>query len=481
MSRAAKSPVLALLRPAPGLADAVRTALTEVWTGEVREVASRPGSAALVVLAAETVPELFAALEPDPGRVPVLGVVALGARAARAQPLAAPLAWIVGTDELSPAFLGLSLRYALEVGTRWRLSDQVGALQPLANLGSSAAVASHELANVLTGLLLDVETARQRSMLAARENPRLAELDHALGDVLEGSRLLARIASDLSRVARPAGRITPLDPAELVDTARRLCGDVLRGVAFTAVVVRPCEVRADERRLTQVLVNLVRNAAQALAGRPSPQIRVELDRVGAHGVLRVADNGPGLPRVVRERLFQPWTTTRPSGTGLGLSVSRRYTTEMGGTLEWVPTDVGAVFEIRLPLGDVVRPTLVPDLLVHGARVLVVDDAEVVRRSLARTLRTVGTVDTAHDLAGALALVSRNRYDVLIVDMNLPDGNGRAMWELADPWTREHMVFLSGDYTAEEETWLEERRIPFAVKPIGGEEVRQLVSRLAGRS
>ncbi len=471
--------LLAIVRPPGGFGDDAVSALGQVWTSELRVVDEVPRTAALVVVCGAD-----AAAVADEARrrglgAPVLGVAAQGARRARAAGLAPPLCWIVGLDELEPRYLGLSVRFALEVAARWRMAEQVHVLQPAADLGAAATVVSHEMNNVLTSVLLDAELLRIRMAASLRDFPRLAELDLLASDVYDGTRYLARVAADLSRVSRPTGRPTVVDPAALADTARRLCGEALRGVQVDVVITRPCDVRADEGRLTQVVVNLLRNAAQAMEGRPDAQVRVTIDSAGDEGTLRVADNGPGLAPWVREHLFEPWTTTRATGTGLGLALSRRFVSEMGGTLAWIPSDSGATFEVRLPRADAARPTLVPDYGTEPTRVLVVDDAELVRRSLSRSLGTLGSVDSASDLRSALVAVAAERYDAVLVDMNLTDGSGMRLWE-ESPAIRGRVAFLAGNYTAEEQGWLEERNIPHALKPLGAEEVRQLVFGLVER-
>lgn len=95
----------------------------------------------------------------------------------------------------------------------------------------------------------------------------------------------------------------------------------------------------------QIVVNLVRNAIEALEGTPDARVVV---RSASGPVLEVEDNGPGLPPDVAARLFQPWVTTKGcQGTGLGLYLTRELARELGGDVELAESQTGARFVVRL--------------------------------------------------------------------------------------------------------------------------------------
>jgi two-component system sensor kinase FixL len=98
-----------------------------------------------------------------------------------------------------------------------------------------------------------------------------------------------------------------------------------------------------------VLVNLVRNAAEAMAPCPDPRVVLSTRRSGADVEIAVADTGPGLTDAVRERLFQPFVTTKEGGMGVGLSLCRSIVDAHGGRI-WAesPPAGGAVFRFTLP-------------------------------------------------------------------------------------------------------------------------------------
>ena len=100
-------------------------------------------------------------------------------------------------------------------------------------------------------------------------------------------------------------------------------GGTEHSAAFLDEVSPDLEVDADPEQLFRILLNLMRNAGETLRGNPAGQIRVTAGREGRHVSVEVADNGPGIPEKVRERLFQPFAgTARPGRTGLGLVISR---------------------------------------------------------------------------------------------------------------------------------------------------------------
>lgn len=118
-----------------------------------------------------------------------------------------------------------------------------------------------------------------------------------------------------------------------------------------AGVVRP--IAMPKRDLQMVLLTLIRNAKESIGWRDDAKIVVAASRAGDHVLIRVEDNGPGIPPSVRDRIFQPFFTTRPEEhLGIGLSAARSLVERFGGTLDTVykPEDShGALFVVEVPL------------------------------------------------------------------------------------------------------------------------------------
>ena len=164
--------------------------------------------------------------------------------------------------------------------------------------------------------------------------------------MLEEVERLKRIVDEFSQFARlPRPELKALQLDELVGQLMTLYAPH-DGVSFDTQLA-PATAHADRDQLTQVLVNLVKNAEEAMAGR-SGKISV---RVVAGEELRVEveDEGPGIPPELRDRLFEPYVTTKEHGTGLGLAIARRIVEEHPGRLELhAGSSGGALFRVVLP-------------------------------------------------------------------------------------------------------------------------------------
>jgi signal transduction histidine kinase len=205
-----------------------------------------------------------------------------------------------------------------------------------------AAGVAHEIRNPLGIIRGAVELVRERAgpKLGPRDQERLADV---LGEV-ERLRRLTEDFLDLS-AARPL-ETSLVDLAALADEAARGSRTLHPELDVWVSIAAP-PVRADPRRLRQVFANLLSNAAQAGARR----VEIRGASRGDHVGIILADDGPGIPLDLRERLFDAFATGRVGGTGLGLAVSRQLVEQHGGTLELAgASDPGTVFELSLPLG-----------------------------------------------------------------------------------------------------------------------------------
>jgi signal transduction histidine kinase len=121
------------------------------------------------------------------------------------------------------------------------------------------------------------------------------------------------------------------------------------------------QVRGDPLRLRQVIHNLVKNALEAMEGRPDGRIEVSTSRPDDPDMdvvqLKVADNGPGFDPEVRERLFEPYVTSKSRGTGLGLAIVKKIIEEHGGMIAAENTGSGALIRIRLPVWQAAQPAV----------------------------------------------------------------------------------------------------------------------------
>jgi two-component system nitrogen regulation sensor histidine kinase NtrY len=215
---------------------------------------------------------------------------------------------------------------------------------------------AHEIKNPLAPIRAAVETLRR---LHARDDPAFdGYFDEATRTVLDEVARITNIVGEFTRFARlPPPNPAPLD---LVDTVRKVVGLHSSGSAAIELSTAACpQVVADQDQIVQVVTNLLQNALDACSTVAHPRLRVEVRPEGTESVvIRLTDNGPGVAPEMRDRLFEPYATTKAAGTGLGLAIVHRIVVEHAGeiTYEDAPGG-GAEFCVALPVRG---PTLLPE-------------------------------------------------------------------------------------------------------------------------
>lgn len=203
---------------------------------------------------------------------------------------------------------------------------------------------AHQLGTPLSSLGGWIELLRDR------ENDRLTEhaLDHMTGDLER----LGRVAHRFERIGRPPHR----EPVDLTQVAAQVAAYFrarVPSLAHSVVIDTKLEdggamIPGDPVLLEWALEALIKNAIDALAGRGG-RVQVTVERTPESARVVVADDGPGVPRDLRRKVFDAGFSTKQGGWGLGLALTRRIVTEShGGTIELLPTDRGATFEITFP-------------------------------------------------------------------------------------------------------------------------------------
>lgn len=223
----------------------------------------------------------------------------------------------------------------------------------LAALGEAVAKINHDLRNMLTS----AQMASER--LAGSDDPMVAQALPRLERALGRAAALSRNVLAYGKSEEPAPQTTRIALTGAVTTAAEDAGLDPAGVRLDKRLPARFAVRADPDQLHRILVNLMRNARQAIEGdaaRPPERqgrgvVRVTAEIAGTTAIVRIADDGPGVPPRLAERLFQPFVSGRASdGTGLGLAISRELAAGHGGELRLAQTGPdGAVFELKLPV------------------------------------------------------------------------------------------------------------------------------------
>jgi two-component system C4-dicarboxylate transport sensor histidine kinase DctB len=270
---------------------------------------------------------------------------------------------------LSPAAERLA---ALQEESR-RLRELLAAAGRLAEFGRFAAKLNHELRQPLFAIKGLAQLLLDRTQVDVEEVRDFAR------HIVEQSERLTTLVSDLRHlsvpVARSSRQVTDVSPV-LLRVASLLDWRLRKGVTLrTELAADLPSVAVAGHALEQMLVNLLANALDAVAGRPAPtiQIRVQRGPAGPDGgrpdvvEIFVGDNGSGVPLSVRERLFEDFFTTKgaEAGTGLGLAVSREIARAAGGTLELLDAagtwndPVTTVFRLTLPIATDELPGFAP--------------------------------------------------------------------------------------------------------------------------
>ncbi len=361
--------------------------------------------------------------------------------------LVLPIAAGRGGDPMLPYYLlGVAL-FSLVVGLVFAWSHRTFQGERTARRAAEAqtaaksafvAMISHELRTPLSAILAGAaDLSRDAGDPRSRDN---AALIADAGAMMRG---LLNDLLDFSKIE--AGRMSveqlDFDPRALMDdTARFWRGEAKAKNLSLALDTGPLPdwVRGDPVRLRQVLNNLLSNAIK-FTTQGQVALTVEAERRGDGWVLRVvvADTGPGMSAEQLPRLFTAYdqlgagTARNFGGTGLGLSISRDLARLMGGDLvAEAPAEGGARFVLTVPVAagvapaapDAPAPHLAP--FADAPLALVVDDHEVNRRVLEQVLGALGLrVELAVDGETGLTAAARQRFDVILMDVNMPGLDG----------------------------------------------------------
>lgn len=250
-------------------------------------------------------------------------------------------------------------------------AEQLIHSERLAVIGTLMAGLAHEINNPLTYLLGNLDLLKRYwkmvEPVVAQAAPALADelrrkvervrqgVPAALDSTREGAQRVQAIVAGLLRFSRKGenGR-EPTDLSQCIENALRLCHSQIKYHAKTRCAIAPDlpAVPAYPEQIEQVLVNLLRNAADATRPRGRGHIGISAERRNGNVVVMVEDDGPGLPAETLARIWEPFYTTKAKdeGTGLGLAISRRLVEEHQGRLEAENrAEGGARFTLALPV------------------------------------------------------------------------------------------------------------------------------------
>ncbi len=226
--------------------------------------------------------------------------------------------------------------------------------------GEVARRLAHEIKNPLTPIQLSAERLRHKLLPNASEHD-AGILDRATRTITQQVEAMKSMVNDFSDYARsPQIQPEPLELDRLVAEVMDLYRSAGAGQVSVLLGAPGTQVRGDPLRLRQVIHNLVKNALEALDGSADGRVEVSTSRPDDPDLdivqLKVSDNGPGFDEAIRERLFEPYVTSKAKGTGLGLAIVKKIIEEHGGIIVAENTTDGALVRIRLPVWQSGSPT-----------------------------------------------------------------------------------------------------------------------------
>ena len=244
-------------------------------------------------------------------------------------------------------------------------------------------------------------------------------------------------------------------------------------------------ISADPDQITQVILNLILNAEQAIQSSGVGNRILVSSRLGRGGdsvEFVVEDNGPGIPAAIQGRIFEPFFTTKDlgEGTGIGLALSHRIVLSHHGGIRLDASHRGGTrFVISLPVAALeaaAAEDAAPEAAASSAaRVLIVDDETDVAELNGEVLSRGGyQVDVASSVTEAIRLLRRAEYDLVLSDLNMPEHDGRTLFEAIGrefPHLTERTGFVTGDTMGRtSQIFLSEAGRPYLEKPVAPREL-----------
>ena len=356
------------------------------------------------------------------------------------------------------------------------------------------ATLAHELRNPLAPIRNAVELLRMKSQLPVDKRGPAEVIDRQ-------TRALTRLVDDLLDISRITQnrlelRREPASLSAIVDAAIESSRPLIDAGGHSLEVTMPDEpivLLADVTRLAQVISNLLNNAARY--SDKKGHIHVHVLRDGADAVVKVADEGIGIPTAMLSRVFEMFVQVDRAhergrgGLGVGLALSKQLIEMHGGTITAHSSGpgLGSTFELRIPIASEVEASVralggKDDLPTSRFRLLVVDDNRDSVDSLSTLLRLMGNdVHMAYDGVEAVHAAHTYRPDIVLLDVGLPLRNGydAARMIRSEPWGR-GVVLIALTGWGQEQDRRKSREAGFdhhLVKPVDPKALMALVSEL----
>jgi PAS domain S-box-containing protein len=402
-----------------------------------------------------------------------------------------------------------------DVTERAKLEQRLAQSERLASIGTMAAGTGHEINNPLTYVIANLGFSLRglneiignlRGLNVHDEDKgrfestmgRLQEVVDALRDADDGAERVRRIVRDLKKFTRVEGDGSGIvELADVLEAAVRMTAHTLRHHArLRKDYGKTPAVEASEGQLAQVFMNVLMNASEAIGEGDAEhhEIRIRTytnDRGDA--VVEIRDTGPGIPAQVLPRIFDPFFSTKPvgSGMGLGLAICHSIVASYDGEITAESTvGEGTTFRVVLPPAQpasgtvkTARPSSRPP---RRGRVLVIDDEEALALAISRILRSEHDVTVETDARAALAKIACGEtYDAIFCDVMMPNVSGIDVYEALQasaPELAKRIVFMTGGaFSTRARAFLEKVPNVSISKPFTLESIRTILADYVGGS
>src|SRR4030043_306806 len=362
----------------------------------------------------------------------------------------------------------------------------------LASVGELASGVAHEINNPLPALI-----GYAHLLLDRKDVP--VDIKRDVEVINEGAQRVAGIIKKLLVFARQTKpERTYVDINEIINTTLELRAYSLQGNNVKVVLQfdpdLPLTV-ADPGQLQHVFLYLIINAeTEVKLAHGGGKLAIKTEQIDDNIRVSFKDNGLGIAKENLERIFNPFFTTRRvgQGTGLGLSVCHGIVTEHKGRI-WAESNLGkgATFIVELPILTEEKRLELPEPVVQkpgkvtGARILVVDDEEVIRKFVSQMLIDEGhEVEAVDSAEGALGEIKSKEYQVIMLDIKMPGMSGIELYrhfQKESPSLADRVVFITGDVMGPSTmAFLSKTKVPYIIKPFDAKQLKAEVNRvLAG--
>ncbi len=361
--------------------------------------------------------------------------------------------------------------------------------EKLAAIGEMLAGVAHELNNPLTSVVGFSEL-----LLRKRVSPEIKrQLRRISSEAIRTSKIVQNLLS-VVRSHKPEKVLVGvngvlLNVLEL--KSRQLHVDNIRIIKRLADDETLPKVVGDYQQLIEVFLNIINNAHQAMnADRGKGSLSLETYANQGAVMIRISDTGPGIDQTIRAKLFQPFFTTKKSGTGLGLNICQKIIRAHGGniTLEQSRRR-GCTFVICLPIAEdqlalaTAFPTL-PEVPEKQLKIMVIDDEEIILDLQFHLLTQMGHKPTLFKSATeAIANLENHHYDLILSDIKMPRMTGIQFYEflnLHHPALCKRIIFITGDILSNASTrFLNSHQLQVLHKPFVLKQLEEIIHQKLG--